>query len=271
MIVDIANHDCTIKWDGVYYFALSDYPNISDWELRKLILFIEYEKKHDRETEIVCEDETIIQSVNHALANPALYLSAKKSDILTECTACKQGGCITDMLCHTASIEDAKSIFRCGKILSAVKARNKTGAELAAEPRNAAGDPPDYFDSLMFAWGNCQAGDRLVMERKLGRGPDEYDLSDGFQPGVRFYFEYTAIENHAGFVYDGYHPAKVKDELSLLDCLYCCVIPESEKAEFERIVPPALAERVLYVEHDCKDVWDWADKVYGVVCERKNQ
>ena len=42
----------------------------------------------------------------------------------------------------------------------------------------------------MFAWGNCQAGDRLVMERKLGRFPNEEDLSVHFSPGVRFYFEY---------------------------------------------------------------------------------
>lgn len=40
----------------------------------------------------------------------------------------------------------------------------------------AANDPEDYFDYVMFAWGNCQASDRLVMKRKLGRFPDENGL-----------------------------------------------------------------------------------------------
>jgi hypothetical protein len=43
--------------------------------------------------------------------------------------------------------------------------------ELMAGSRNAAGDPADYFEYIMLAWGNCQAGDRLVMERKLNRFP----------------------------------------------------------------------------------------------------
>ena len=174
MTVNIANHEFPGIWDSVYYFALADYPNISDWELRKLILFLDYEKKHNRKTEIICDNLKIMQTVNNALANPEYYLSIPKPSVITECTACKQKGCLTDYLCHTSSIEDAKSIFKCGKILSAVNARGKTGEELAKEARNAANDPPDFFDYIMFAWGNCQAGDRLVMERMLGRFPDEH-------------------------------------------------------------------------------------------------
>ena len=34
MQVNIANHECTICWDGVYYFALSDYPRITPWEMK---------------------------------------------------------------------------------------------------------------------------------------------------------------------------------------------------------------------------------------------
>lgn len=37
MIIDINKHDFTIIWDGIYYFALSNYPHISDWELQKLL------------------------------------------------------------------------------------------------------------------------------------------------------------------------------------------------------------------------------------------
>ncbi|MCL2771728.1 MAG: hypothetical protein FWD71_00120 [Oscillospiraceae bacterium] len=269
MIVNIANYDFPGMWDNTYYFALSDYPTISDWELRKLILFVDYEKSHGRETEIICESNEITQAVNNALANPASFLSAQKPDIITECTACRQKGCLADYLCHTASIENAKSIFRCGKLLSAVKARNKTREELAEEPRNAAKDPPDYFDYIMMAWGNCQAGDRLVMERLLCRFPDEYDLSVDFKPGVRFYFKYTVLENHRDFTNDGMHPAKIKNELLLSDYLYCCIIPENNRSEFENIIPPYLVNRIFYIENDCRDIWDWSEKVYNFVLKQK--
>jgi len=271
MTVNIANHECTIIWDRTYYFSVSDYPNISDWELKKLILFFEYENKHNRETKIICEDKNIMETVNNALLNPTQFLSTPKPNIITECTACKQKGCLTEYLCHIASIENAKSIFKCGKILSAVKARNKTAEELSKEPRNAANDPLDYFDYIMFAWGNCQAGDRLVMERMLdNKSPNEYDLSIGFKPGIRFYFKYDVITTHKDFTNDGYHPAKIKNEIILSDCLYCCIIPKHYKSEFENIIPLSLKNKIFYIENDCKDIWDWSEKVYNFICDPNN-
>jgi len=275
LIVNIANHGGPIIWEGIYYFGLSDYPDISDWELRKLVLFIEYEKKHSRETEIVCENKDILQAVNHALANPEPFLLTPKPSIIvyTVCADCRHKGCLTDYLCHTTEIENAKSIFKCGKILSSVKARNKTGAELAAErelsPFKGFKDPPDYYDYIMFSWGNCFIGDKIVMEKVLGRYPYEDDLSVDFKPGVRFYFEYETLINHKCFTEDGSHPAKIKDELSLSDYLHCCIIPKSNEAEFDNIIPSGLADRVFYVENDCKDIWEWSKKVYNFVRGRK--
>ena len=267
MTVNIANHGGSIVWEGIYYFALSDYPNISDWELRNLLLFLEYEKQHGRQTDIICEDDNILQTVNRAIANPAAFLATPKPSLITvpACTNCKKGGCVTDYLCHTTEIENAKLILKCGKLLSAVKARNKTGEELSKEPRNGAKDTPDYFDYIMFTWGNCFAGDSLVMERMLNRRPSEHDLSIGFRPGVRFYFMYEDIFAHKNYANDGHHPAKIKDELSLADYLRCCIIPELHRAEFEGIIPASLADRVIFVENDCKDVWEWSDKVYNFV------
>ena len=271
MTVNIADHGGPILWEGVYDFALSDYPNISDWELRKLIKFIEYEKVHNRETEIVCEDKDIREAVNHALANPEAFLQAPKPSIITYsvCTECRQKGCLTDYLCHATGIESAKAIFKCGKLLSTVKVRGMTGEDLAAEREasHAKGfnDPPDYYEYIMFSWGNCFIGDKIVMEKLLGRYPDEYDLSSGFKPGVRFYFTYDAIISHKNVAEDGSHPAKVKDELSLNDYLHCCIIPASERPEFENIIPASLADRVFYIENDCKNIWEWCEKVYTTV------
>ncbi len=39
----------------VYYHALSNYPNISEWELNGIIQFVEYEKCHDRKVEITSD------------------------------------------------------------------------------------------------------------------------------------------------------------------------------------------------------------------------
>ena len=264
MIINIVNHGGSIVWEGVYYFALSDYPNISDWELRNIILFCEYEKNHNRKTEIICEDNDILQVVNNALANPSLFLTIPKPNLISVpvCVNCKKGGCLTDYLCHTTEIKFVESIFKCGKLLSAVNARNKTGCELSKEPRNGAKDTPDYFNYIMFTWGNCFAGDSLVMERMLNRGPSEYDLSVGFKPGVRFYFRYEDIAGHKDYANDGHHPAKIKNELSLNDYLHCCVIPKAYKDDFDSIIPSNLTDRVLFIENDCKDIWEWSDKVY---------
>lgn len=273
MIVNIANHGYSIVWDNMYYFALSDYPNISDWEKQKLILFHNYEKSHGRETKIICENEEILKAVDYAIKNPELFLSAQKPEIITECTACKQKGCFTDFLCHTSSIENAKSIFKCGKLLSAVNARNKTGIELAKELRNAAKDPPDFFDYIMFAWGNCQAGDSLVTERNFvtahGRHPTQAELdeenSKRLVSGVRFYFKHADVLRHPGYVFDGYHAAKVKNELDLDAYLYACIVPEQYRDELESLILPPIANRVYYLSQNKLGLLDWSEKVYNFV------
>ena len=86
-----------------------------------------------------------------------------------------------------------KNFLKNGKLLSALNARGVSVEELMSEKRNAANDPADYFEYVMLQWGNCQAGDRLVMERELEHFPDEEDLSVNFNPGVRFYFRYDKL------------------------------------------------------------------------------
>ena len=264
MKIQIANHDFTIIWDGVYYFALSDYPNISSWKLKKIVSFIEYEHQHGRKTEIECNNETMMEKVNHVINNPESLdieniVVPKK---LTECTYCKQKGCLTEFVCHTATVENAKKILTGGKLLSAVKAFNKSGDELVSDPRNAAGDPPDYFEYIMFSHGNCQAGDRLVMERNLGRSPTEDELNNNFKAGVRFYFRYNEIIKHPQYVFDGYHIAKIKDELILNDYLCACILPKEQEKDFISLIPQNLADRIYYLPQNKLGLLDWSEKVY---------
>ena len=268
MLIKIGNFEFTEVWDGVLYKKLSQYPAISDWEKRNIIEFVEYEASHGRECEIQCENADVLAAVNQALQNRETYRHSPRPALITECTACPvRKGCVTEFVCHTTSIESAGKILECGSLLSAIKARSVPVEELMKESRNAAKDPADYFEYIMLSWGNCQAGDRLVMERKLGRFPNEQDLSKDFTPGVRFYFRYEDLVKHPGRVFDGVLPMKIKDEIVLKDWLYAMVVPAGVALD----VPDDLKDRVFYVDNDCRDIWEWSEKVYQAIEKRCRQ
>lgn len=266
MVIKIGDFEYTEVWDGVFYKKLANYPQISDWEIRTIIEFIEYENTYGRECSIECENTDLLNRINGQIKKKELYLAAPRPELLTECTACPyRKGCVTDYVCHTTSLDNAIKIFECGRLLSAIRARQVPIEQLMNEKRNAANDPADYFEYIMFAWGNCQAGDRLVMERELGRFPNEEDLSTYFRPGIRFYFRYDELIKHPNATFDGVLPVKIKDEIILKDWVNRIIIPTSLKSKTEGSIPSDLKNRVTYVENDCKDIWDWSEKVYRIV------
>jgi len=265
--IQIGDFDFTEVWDGVLYQKLSRYPAVTDWEIRKLLEFVAYEKAHGRECPIICDDENLLAEIRQKMQEAGKYLSASRPACITECTACRHGGCLTDWVCHTTSPENARQILASGWLLSAVRARGLPAETLMQEKRNAAGDPADYFHYVMLAWGNCQAGDRLVMERRLGRFPEKRDLSSGFTPGVRFYFRYEELAKHPGTTFDGVLPMKIRDGIELAEWVSWIVIPQELQAELEAFVPPALKQRVLFVPHQGEDIWEWTEKVYEAVVQ----
>ena len=266
MLIKVGNFEFTEFWDGVLYKKLSNYPWITNWEIRNLIDFIEYERKNGRECKIQCDNEELLALINKKIMDKDKYINVSRAALITECTACpKRKGCVTEYVCHTTSVDNAIKIFETGKLLSALLARKVPVEELMAEKRKAANDPADYFEYVMLAWGNCQAGDRLVMERKLGRFPDEEDLSVNLTPGVRFYFKYDKLAKHPQVVFDGVLSMKVKDEIILKDWVETIVIPTELREIIETAIPNDLLERVIYVENDCKDIWEWSEKVYCII------
>ena len=60
-------------------------------------------------------------------------------------------------------------------------------------------------------------------------------------------------------------PLKIKDEVILKDRVCAIIIPEEYKGEFENIIPADLSDRVHYIPNDCKDIWEWSEKVYEFV------
>ncbi len=265
MKIKIGNFDFTECWDGVLYKKLSAYPDITPWEIQTVLDFIRYEEQNGRTCDIEAE-ETILRAIDTYRPR---YDGGNRVPVparITECTACPTyRGCMTDFVCHTSSVENAKKILSCGSLLSAVRARGLPAEILQAEARNAANDPADYFDYIMLAWGNCQAGDRLVMERKLGRFPNEEDLSIRFTPGIRFYFRYDVLAGHPNAVFEGVLPLKIKDEIILRDWIHAIIIPESHRAELTAYIPDDLKDTVHYLTDDCRDIWAWSDKVYTYI------
>lgn len=264
MKLNIGNHDFSIIWDGVYYKALSDYPNLTEWEIKSIQNFIRYERKHHRDVCIEIENEELKSTLLREIELKK-YKEIARPNLITECTACNQNGCTTDYLCHIASSPNALKIIELGKLLSAKEVRDISIEDLLSEDRNAAKDPADFFDYIMFSWGNCQAGDRLVMERKLNQPPTEEDLSINFTPGIRFYFDYDDLKNHPNAEHDGYHALKIKKELIIENHIRAIVIPKLYQDDFRNKIPENLRFKVHFLKNDCNNIWDWSEKVYNYV------
>lgn len=272
MKINIGKHEFTEVWDGVFYKALSDYPKVNKNEMKDIIDFIAYEKANGREVEITADRLEIFDYVQEEIKEPEKYRNVKRPKIIRECTACEtRGGCMTDFVCHTAPFENAVKIFKSGSLLSAVNARKLPDTVLMKEKRNAANDPADFFHYVMFSWGNCQAGDRLVMERMLNRSPTPQEMSTGFTPGIRFYFRYDDLERHPQAVHDGFLPIKVKNEVVLKDYVYAVIVPELYRKQLESLIPLCIKNRVYYLDSDNLDVWQWSEKVYTFVHENGSE
>jgi len=251
MILNISGDNNNVIERGVYYFRVSDYPHITKSELKNAVAFIEYEKLHSRQTEIVCRNKDILAAVNAAILNPEALESAAVSPE-------------NEYIYHATDVSTAKKILSDGKLLSAVRVYGKRGKELSAEKRESVwNDPADYFEYIMFCWGDSPIGDYVVLSEAF---PCEEDLSNGnLNPGVRFYFRYEDILRHPGHTFDGYHPIKVKDEIILSDYLYACIVPNQYKAEFDNPVLPKLKAKMFYLSQAGDGLSQWNEKVYDFV------
>lgn len=272
MILKIYNGEYSLQWDGIYYLALIDYPNIQEWELEKIAKFIAYEKLHKRQTSIECADSCLKKEISDYIFQHSFLPPFTPTDKIVASTYDLHKRLATSDYCsHTTTINVAISIFKTGQLLSAVKAFGRDAEELVLDSRNAASDPIDYFDYVMLGWSNTSSGYRLAMERLLGRTPSEEELQEKFIPGVSFHFLYEELIQAPGYMFDGYHVAKIKDMLNLFSELYICFIPTYNKSQFENIIPSQLLDRVYYLDHDGEGLEEWVKKVYRIVLKRSGK
>ena len=263
------DYDYAISWglpeSGLrhYQCSFSDYWTPTPRDLNALNEFCLYELFYDRSVAIWVEHpevrtvvansvfqffepgmthlDSFIKTAMASQSERALALPPVQK--LTRCRFCLDEGCMMDLSYHATTVDAAKMILRSSRILSASRVRGMSGETLSAESRNAAGDPADYFDYIMFSAGNCPAVDKLVYERIVGYVPSWEEFEKDFQPAVRFFFRNDDLIRQQGFCSDGYHTVKIGDELSLEPLLVAIVIPEelsgsSEFLELARAILP---------------------------------
>lgn len=88
MRIEIGQFEYTECWDGVLYKKISDYPNITEWEIQNILDFIKYESDNGRNCEIDAEESIICAIEDYRTKKPAdrLFPPGK----ITECTACPE-------------------------------------------------------------------------------------------------------------------------------------------------------------------------------------
>ena len=239
MILKIANDNRSIIKKGVYLFSLVEYPKIQDWEWNNILAFISYEKACGDKLEIICENDDI-------------YIFPADTKVGADA--------IEEFVYHATNVDAAQKILSSGKLLSATKAYGKTGEELAIERKaNGWEDPAHFYEYVMFGWGTHLVGDYVVLSEDF---PCEEDFTKGnFDAGVRFYIRYKDIIKHKGHAFDGYHPIKVKDEVSLFDYLFACIVPEQYKEQIEKHIPQDLIAKVHYLPQRGISLQEWNNKV----------
>lgn len=63
MRIEIGQFEYTECWDGVLYKKLSDYPNITEWEIQNILDFIKYESDNGRSCDIDAEESIILGQI----------------------------------------------------------------------------------------------------------------------------------------------------------------------------------------------------------------
>jgi len=124
----------------------------------------------------------------------------------------------------------------------------------------------------MFTFGNCIAGDNLVMERSLGKTPTPEELKYRFNPGVRFYFNYIDLVGHPRFCSDGYHYCKVKDSIDLNDYMVVAIAPESTRVTLSKATDLKLRNRLSFINRDkYTDLNSWSQNACRTASEHKEK
>jgi hypothetical protein len=215
--------------------------------------FIAYERDHGRTTTV--EADAALADWSQwtpptSRPNPTTFATQC-------CTHVFANGCAASgLVCHGAPPHAAAAILNDGELRSSAQLSGKAGTVLAAE--SSWGEPPDYFEYVMFANGRCTAPEAVANSRRLSRDLVPADLARGYTPAARFYFRWDQLVDAPSVAFDGVHPIKVRDALPLDLLLVAVVVPRSEPLT---MTPHrSLADRIVVLDATAATPEEWADK-----------
>jgi hypothetical protein len=123
---------------------------------------------------------------------PVPHTRPRPADFAVQCcTHVYPDGCTDRLVCHGAPAATAERILAGGMFQCAASVTGRAGAVLAAA--STWGKPADYFEHVMFAHGRCTAPEAVACSRLLGRDLTPADLTPGYPPAVRFYFDWDSL------------------------------------------------------------------------------
>lgn len=258
-------------WCYVRPFADSTCPMSS--ELQRITDFVHYETSHGRTVGIWIGYKKL-QSliVRTALAKPPAPHERSPSDDPCCCRPWHQG-CNGSLVCHASPVELAKKIFESGRLLSIPIATGKSLKDVTREMRKwPQPDPPDYFQYICLANGNCIAPDMVAIQRHAGKWLDATQCEKFFYPGVRFFFDPCRLAAHPKAAWDGIQAVKIQDEIDLNSYLLAAVVPAVDRngAPLNLQVPPNLAGRVIVLDHHAHfGLSAWSDAAFDAAKKKK--
>lgn len=257
MILKLQKDNYTTIREGIYYFQLIDFPNITKGEWETIIEFVRYENYYHRKIEVVCDDEYVRRTVQQAVNNSEHAENPLPSVVI-------QKDYSNPFAYHATDVQAAIQILSSGKLLSLTRVCGKTGTEIHNEKVGTRYcDPADYYEYIMFGWGSDPVGDYVVLSMNF---PSQEELEQGlFDAGIRFYFKYEDLLHHPGHMFDGYHAIKIKNELSLFDYLFACIVPEQFREQIQPKVRPEQISKVHYLKQRGIGFYEWNEKVYQYV------
>ena len=209
--------------------------------------FLAYERAHGRDVEV-----RAAPGLGDWRTWPLPAERARPDAAPTQCcTPDLPDGCGTDLVCHGTPAATAAVILTDGR-LRPPRTRTSTW-----------GEPEDWFDHVMFANGRCTAPEAVAASRRTGRDLVPADLAPGYEPAVRFYFEWDALASHSNAVFDGVHPVKIRGDVTPEDHVVAIVVAE-DHAEDVIVAAGALRTRVVVLPSaDTTTPATWAKAAYA--------
>jgi len=172
------------------------------------------------------------------------------------CSTVYVTGCGVALVCHGAPLEVAARILADGALRPATLVTGRSGAALAAE--STWGEPPDYFEHVMFANGRCTAPEAVARSRALGRDLVPSDLTARYPPAVRFYFGWDELTEHPGARFDGVHPVKILGELPLWESLVAVIVHADQEASLSAATDARRRDRIVMLDLTDPRPHQWA-------------